>query len=91
MALSPRQKKARPNLPKHIRDKLHMTCALRVYDHLKKYEPKTLAHQAREVFDFFHGKEPSHPSQTLLLSKGMGVYSSLYEVHQFSDLRGNDS
>ena len=91
MPQSPRRKKARPSLPKHIRDELRMTCAIRALDYLKKSGPKTLIHQAREVYDFFHGKEPTRPSQILLLSKGMGVYSSLYEIHQLPALRDNDS
>ena len=56
MAPLPRQKKARPSLPKHTRDELRMTCVLRAYDNLKESVHKTLAHQAKEVFDFFHGK-----------------------------------
>ena len=91
MPQSPRRKKSRPSLPKHIRDELRMTCAIRALDYFKKSGPKTLAHQAREVYDFFHCKEPSRPSQILLLSKGMGVYSSLYEIHQLPALRDNDS
>ena len=87
MPVSPKRKKARPNLPKHIRDELRMTVALRGYDYLKKSGPKTLVLQANELYEFYHGKEPSRPSQILLLTQGMLQYSSLFEVHQLAALK----
>ena len=89
MPVSPKRKKSRPNLPKHIRDELRMAVALRGCSYWKNSGPKTLTLQANELYDFFHGKGPSRPSQMLLLTQGILQYFSLFEVHQHTALRKN--
>ena len=66
-------------LPKSIRDKLRMTCALRGYSDMKCGKSKKLNDQYDDMYTFFHGKPPDHPSQIHLLANANIIYKDLYE------------
>ena len=78
-------------LPKHVRDELRMTCALRGYSHIKCGVGKKLAVQQKELAKFFHGQPPHHPSQVKLLAQGSYTYRELYEEElSIVKKKGND-
>ena len=65
--------------PKLIRDELQMTCALQGYSKIKQGEGKLLTQQHGFMHIFFHGKEPTHPSQIKLLCDGVGCYNQFFD------------
>ena len=73
-----KRKKATP-LPKYIRDELRMTCALHGYSAMKCGGGKKLVTQYDEMNTFYHGKEPTHPSQIRLLSSASSPYCLLFD------------
>ena len=54
-------------LPNEIRNELRMVCALKGYSHMRGGKGKTLRQQNDFMYTFYHGKEPSRPSQINLL------------------------
>ena len=66
-------------LPKHIRDELRLTCALKAYSELKIGKSMRLPDQYAAMDTFFHGNTPPHPPQIKLLSEAHMNYSALYE------------
>ena len=67
-------------LPKHVRDELRMTVALRAYSALKQGGGKKLMDQQQQMANFYHGKGKSHPSQIKLLSEASYTYMDMYDV-----------
>ena len=59
-----------------------MYCAIRGLSSIQDGASKKLITQYDEMEQFFHGKEPSHPSQVRLLSEASSPYHLLFdEVH----------
>ena len=77
-----RTKKKIEKLPSSIRNELRMSCALRGHSLMKGGKGKTIKQQVDFMNVFYHGKEPSRPSQIKLLCSGTLHYSALYEVEQ---------
>ena len=71
-------------LPKNIRYELCLTCALRGYSEIKSGGGKKMTAQYAEMGKFYHGKEPTHPSQIDFLSKAALPYSLLYEKNMLT-------
>ena len=66
-------------VPKTIRDELRMAVALKGYSSIREGSGKTLKQQMDSLYQFFHGQEPTHPSQLRLLCNGGYPYSEFYE------------
>ena len=65
-------------LPTNICTELRMTCALKGYSKLKCDDSKMLQNQQDALSKFYHGKEPSHPSQIKLLAIAHLNYRDMY-------------
>ena len=78
-------------LPKHIRNELRMTCAMRGFSKLKTGSKKHLKDQRDTMFKFYHGRPPNHPSQIKLLSEGRLAYSELYDEVLIPSTNKNES
>ena len=57
-------------LPLAIRNEIRMLCAIKGCNKLKSGKKKSLAMQYDAMYLFYHGKEPSRPSQIKLLCSG---------------------
>jgi hypothetical protein len=66
-------------VPKTIRDELRMAIALKGYSSIREGSGKTLKQQMDLLYQFFHGQEPTHPSQLRLLCNGGYPYNEFYE------------
>ena len=66
-------------LPKLIRDELRMSCVLKGFSKMKCGQAKRLSDQYVEMQGFYHGIEPSHPSQIKLLSDNHINYRDMYD------------
>jgi hypothetical protein len=66
-------------VPKRIHDELRMTIALKVYSSIREGSRKTLKQQMDLLYQFFHGQEPTHPSQLKMLCNGSYLYSDVYK------------
>ena len=73
------KKKVIKPLPRYIRGKLRMACAMRGFSDLKSGKPRRLNNQYSYMARFFHGSPPNYPSQIKLLSEGCSLYRSLLE------------
>ena len=65
-------------LPKQVRDKIRMTCALKGYLVVKTGKQMRLPDQYAAMNKFYHGKISTHPAQIKLLAEGHVNYSALY-------------
>ncbi len=66
-------------IPKSIRDELKMCIVLKGYSSIREGSGKTLKQQMDTLYQFFHGEEPTHPSQLKLLCNGGYPYNEFYE------------
>ena len=73
------------DLPKEIRDELHMTAALRCYSVMRSGNAKSLQMQYDTMSNLFHGDEPSVASNIKLLSNGSFLYKDLYDLEENTD------
>ena len=67
-------------LPKHIRDELRMTAAMRCYSVLRSGSTKSLNAQYERMSSLFHGEEPAVPSNIDMLCRGVYNYKELYDL-----------
>ena len=66
-------------LPKHVRDELQMSWALKGYSIIKCGKCTQLRRQEMELERFYHGHEPNYPSQIVLLANASYSYRELYD------------
>jgi hypothetical protein len=66
-------------VPKTIRSELRMAIALKGYSSIREGSGKTLKQQMDLLYQFFHGQEPTHPSQFKMLCNGAYLYSDFYK------------
>ena len=76
---TPKKKVVKP-LPKVIRDKIPMCCALRAFSKLKCGNAKRLKDQYNDMSTFYHGKKPNQPSQIALLCNASYSYRALFDT-----------
>ena len=67
-------------LPKNVREKLRMACALRAYSSLKRGGGKKLRDQQESMVNFFHGQSKTHPSQIILLAEASYSYKDIFDL-----------
>ena len=73
------KKGTKVRLPTSIRNELQIVCAMRGYSHIKGGKGKTLMQQYDALYTYYHGKQPSRPSQIEILCEGTLKYSDLYD------------
>ena len=74
---SPRRKAMK--LPKMIRDELRMVVALRGFSNMKSGEGRNIKMQENQMHSYYHGSEPTRPSQIGMICKGEGAYQDFYD------------
>ena len=76
------KKTSKVKLPFNIRNELRMLCAMKGYSSMKGGKGKTLMQQYDTLYAYYHGKEPSRPSQIKILCSGGYGYGDLYDSIQ---------
>ena len=85
-------KTKKPNpLPKNIRDEIRMSCVLKGFSKMKCGQAKRLVDQYDEMQQFYHGYEPSHPSQIKLLSEAHINYRDMYDEITVPSIQKSDN
>ena len=66
-------------LSRDLRQEMKMTVALKGLSQMKESNAKNKASQENEMHRFFHGEEPTFPSQLKMFCEGHYVYRDFYE------------
>ena len=82
--MSGRKKKSKTKaplpLPQRIRNEIRMSVALRGYAEMKCGRSMRLPDQHNSMFQFYHGKEPSHPPQIKLFAEAQLNYRDFFDT-----------
>ena len=70
----------RKPVPVAVITEIKTALALRGYSQLTTQDRMSIRQQYQFMATFYHGKNPTHPSQVDLLEKGAGVYRQMYDL-----------
>ena len=66
-------------LPKNVRDELHMTAAFHCYSNLQQRKGQKTCDLYNIMYELYHGKAPSKPSHISLLCNASYCFKDLFD------------